>query len=446
MTEQLLSTRDVGSGPRDPAILGLLRPVPLTPEQVERASSFLKRVESLPTTAYGAVVAGAGPSLVEEYSRLARQSPAERKEASIDLVVKIGVVTLHNLGFRRAWNLEWTRSEMVEWECDDVGGFRKSPHWQHSYGSRFWKPKEISEEISYSGSSERHVSELRRVQKFATDQIRVPITDPHCMIHNNDNLYYYGKRLQKGEDETTSCLKGDHEAGLDFARRVTSNRVRRISETARPGEKIDIQFDNFTVTSEPREFDLPTLKKLGLNVPTYISEMKETTHSPPANIEFSQHNCLQKYEFYIGYIASELPNVTRFHYELSTHDSENLGLTAETRTGQGWDAIRLLKEHGLGRNQKVIIDVAPTYEGAKPPDPKLVRDRILYPIMTLGFEPNQIEVAPACGQRNLSLESMLAIDVNIHKGRDLALLQLQKRYGIDAEPHLTRSYLRSVRT
>ncbi len=440
MRERLLSTRDIGSGPRDPAILGLMRPAPLTREQISRAIDFLENVESLPARAYGARVERAVPSLAEEYAEMASRSYPERLRGGADLVVKIGVTTLHNLGFARAWNLEWTRSEMVEWERADVGGFKKSENWQHSYGTRFWKPSEIIGEITYTGSSARHAEEVARVQRFAVDRIRVPVTDPHCVVHANDNLFYYGLQLGLGESELLAGIKGDHAAGVDFARRVSRDRVRSIAAQARDGEVIDVQWDNFIVAAEKKEYERDIIKRMGLTVPSYVELLKEVTE-PRSNVEYSSHNCLQPYHLYVPYLPLELPRISRFHYEISTHDTEKLGLTSEQRTGQGWDAVRLLKEHGLGRQQKIVVDAASTYEGATPPAPELVRDRILYPILVLGYAPEQVEVAPACGQRNLSLPMMLRIGVNIHLGRDLALRRLERDYGVDAEPHLTSSYL-----
>lgn len=443
MTKDLLSTRDIGSGPRDPAIVGLLRPVTLTEEQITRATSFLNRVETLPEKAYGAHVESTDRPLAEEYTALAHQDFTARIRAATSFVVKIGVVTLHNLGFGRSWDLEWTRSEMVQWECTNVPGFSESQNWQHSYGHKFWKPREINGRITFS-SAQRHIEELLMVQQYAKEQLRVPLTDPHCIIHANDNLYYYGKTLEKEKDEVLAGLKGDHAAGLDFARNVSRERVRAISRSARTREKIDIQWDNFIVACERKEFDRRAIKRMGLKVPSYIELLKESTPSYP-NIEYSIHNCLQPYHLYVPYLPAEVPSVTRFHFEISTHDTNKRGLTADQRTGQGWEAIRQLKQYGLRKHQKAIIDVASTYEGAQPPDPEVVRDRILYPILRLDYAPEQIEVAPACGQRNLSLERMLEIDVNIHKGRDLALKQLEREFKIDAEPHLTKSRLERVK-
>ena len=442
MVKQLLSTRDIGSGPRDPAILGLLRPQGVTDEQIARATAFLNHVEALPEQAYGvAPVQKSNPSLAEEYSVMARKSFEERTNGAPDLITKIGVVTLHNLGFKRAWDLEWGRTEMVEWECADVGGFSSSKNWQHSYGTRFWKPREIKHAIRYRGNSVRHTDGLARVQKFAKDKIRIPLTDPHCIIHANDNLFYYGRELRHNNDEIFAGLRGDHLAGLDFARKVSRNRVRRIAAMVREGEKIDIQWDNFIVACKRKEFDKQIIKKLGLTVPSYVEILKEIT-VPTNGIEYSIHNCLQPYGLYVPYLPSAVPGITRFHFEISTHDTNKLGLTTNERTGQGWEAIRQLTESGLRSHQKVIVDVAASYEGATPPDIEVVRDRILYPIIKLGYAPEQIEVAPSCGQRNLSLQTMLNLDINIHKGRDLALKELERRYGIDSEPHLTRSYLR----
>jgi hypothetical protein len=441
LTKQIFSTRDIGSGPRAKEILGLMRPEGVTLEQASRGINFLSRVGALPQEEYGVPYSNkVGASLVDEYSAMTRKSFEERAEEAPDFVTKIGVLTLHNLGFQRSWDLEWGRSEMVEWECADVSGFNRSKNWQHSYGTRFWQPREIASEITYSGSSERHVQGLTKVQKFAKDPIRVPLTDSHCVIHNNGNPFYYGAELRRGVDEVLAGLKGDHLAGMDYAVKVSRDRVKRISAAARDGETIDIQWDNFTVACERKEFDKTFMAKLGQTVPSYIEQMRELTRPAP-NIEFSIHNCLQPYHLYAPYFPSEVPGITRFHFEISTHDSDKLGVTAEQRTGQGWDAIRLLMQHGIRPHQKVIIDVAPTYEGAKIPDPELVRDRILYPLK-LGYAPEQIEVAPACGQRNLTLERMLDIDINIHKGRDLALKTLEKETGIDATPHLTATYLR----
>ncbi|MDE1855289.1 MAG: hypothetical protein KGH57_03165 [Candidatus Micrarchaeota archaeon] len=443
MIDELLSTRDIGSGPRDPAVLGLLRQGDLTAEQMERARGFIEKVEALPKSAYGASVRSES-SLVPEYFALAKQPFSQKLEAATDFVTKLGVLTLHNLGFARSWNLEWTRTEMVEWERADVGGTNKSDHWQHSYGFRFWKDAEIVQQISYSGKSERHVKEVARVRKFAKEKVRVPLTDPHCVIHATSNLFYYGLELSRGRDETLAGLIGDHKAGLDFARKVTKNRIKSISESSPQGVVTDIQLDNFIVACERKEFSKDFIRAMGLKAPSYIELMKESTPSYP-NIEYSNHNCLQPYHFYVPYVAAELKSITRFHYEVSTHDTNKRGLTADQRTGQGWEAIRQLKQYGLRKHQKAIIDVASTYEGAQPPDPEVVRDRILYPILRLDYAPEQIEVAPACGQRNLSLERMLEIDVNIHRGRDLALKQLERDFRIDAAPHLTKSYLSRVK-
>jgi 5-methyltetrahydropteroyltriglutamate--homocysteine methyltransferase len=423
MKDPLLCTMDIGSGPRDPGLVNLLGSASVTQEQAERVSAFIKLVN---------------PSLVEEYRRLASQEFPERLEAAKEFVTKLAVSSLEALGYHWSFDLEWPRTEMVDWERADVGGFTKSKDWQHSYGYRFWKPSEIVSELTFS-DSDRHIEELERVKRYAKNQIRFPITDPHCEIHSNDNLFYYGKWLETEPDEVLASLKADHDATMEFARKVTVNRVTDLAKHVGDGQEIAIQLDNFIVSCEEREYDKSLLRKLNFDVPSYVQALREITPSLP-KVRYFIHNCLQDYLLYVPYLL-DVPNLEKFCFEMSSHDSEKLGTTDDQRKGPGFESLKLFKEYGLRKNQVVGVGVASTYEGAKPPPPELVRDRILYAVKVLE-DPWKVQPVLDCGQRNLSLETMYQIGVNVHKGRDLALRQIENDYGVDVEPHLTKSYLR----
>lgn len=417
MNDPLFATMDIGSGPRDPSLVGLLAGTAMTEEQIERASSFISKVDG---------------AMVRKYLALAKSGFPQRKEAAELFLTELAVRTLEKLGYNWAFDLEWPRTEMVDWEAADVGGIVKSDEWQRSYGYRFWKPSGISGQIAYK-SSERHVAELGLVSRFASREVRFPITDPHCEVRANDNLYYYGKELTSGKDEVMASLTADHEATLEFARRVTLERVKAISRNSR-GKTVAIQFDNFIVAGEEKEFDKGLLARQGLAAPSYVEALKEITPSLPC-IRYFIHNCLQDYSLYVPYLL-DVPRLEKFCFEMSSHDTERLGTTEDERRGPGFESLKLFKEYGLRRGQVVGVGVASTYEGAVPPPPELVRDRILYAVKILG-DPWRVQPVLDCGLRNLSLETMWEIGVNVHKGRDMALRVVGSEHGIDVTPYLT---------
>ena len=409
---------DIGSGPRDPGLVNLLTDKPVTEEQADRVASFIRLV---------------APSLEKAYYQIAKSHPPERIETSRDFLTQLAVEFLETLGYHWSFDLEWPRTEMVDWERADVGGFEKSQSWQHSYGYRFWKPSEISGPFAYT-NSDRHIIEMERVMKFAKREVRVPITDPHCEVHANDNLFYYGRWLDRERDESLASLMADHEATMEFSRDVTLNRVRELSSHVPTGSEIAVQYDNFIATCEEREYGSETLTRLGLEAPSYIQSLKEITPSLPG-IRYFIHNCLQEYPLYVQYLV-EVPNVEKFCLEMSSHDTDSLGTTSEARKGPGFESLKLFKEYGLRKNQVVGVGVASTYEGASAPDPRLVRDRILYAVKVLD-DPWKVQPVLDCGQRNLSLRTMYEIGISVHRGRDLALKVIEEDYNIDVTPYMT---------
>ena len=418
MTDPLLCTMDIGSGPRDPGLINLLANRPIDQEQRERVLSFIKL---------------AAPGLQKRYAEIVNSPFPQRLEPAKDFLTQLAVETLEGLGYNWVFDMEWPRTEMVDWERADVGGFAKSENWQHSYGYRFWKPSEITSPFSYV-NSERHVEELERVAKFAKKEIRFPITDAHCEVHANDNLYYYGKWLSKEKDQVLASLKADHEATMEFGREVTIRRVRELAKHVPKGSKVAIQYDNFIVTCDEREYDPAALKKQGFEEPSFIQSLRDITPSIPG-VRYFIHNCLQDYSLYVRWLV-EVPNVEKFCLEMSSHDTDSLGTTDSVRRGPGFDSLKLFREYGLRKNQVVGVGVASTYEGATPPRPELVRDRILYAVKILD-DPWKVQPVLDCGQRNLSLQTVYDISVNVHRGRDLALKVLGKDYGIDVTPFLT---------
>jgi len=418
VTDPLLCTMDIGSGPRDPGLINLLANRPIDQEQRERVLSFIKL---------------AAPGLQKRYAEIVNSPFPQRTEPAKDFLTQLAVETLEGLGYNWVFDMEWPRTEMVDWERADVGGFAKSENWQHSYGYRFWKPSEITSPFSYV-NSERHVEELERVAKFAKKEIRFPVTDAHCEVHANDNLYYYGKWLSKEKDQVLASLKADHEATMEFGREVTIRRVRELAKHVPKGSKVAIQYDNFIVTCDEREYDPAALKKQGFEEPSFIQSLRDITPSIPG-VRYFIHNCLQDYSLYVRWLV-EVPNVEKFCLEMSSHDTDSLGTTDSVRRGPGFDSLKLFREYGLRKNQVVGVGVASTYEGATPPRPELVRDRILYAVKILD-DPWKVQPVLDCGQRNLSLQTVYDISVNVHRGRDLALKVLGKDYGIDVTPFLT---------
>jgi 5-methyltetrahydropteroyltriglutamate--homocysteine methyltransferase len=420
LTDPLFCTMDIGSGPRDPGLINLLGDKPITQEQTDRVTSFIRLT---------------APGLEKRYLELVRSPPRERQGESRDFLTQLAVEALQALGYNWAFDLEWPRTEMVDWERADVGGFEKSESWQHSYGYRFWKPSEISGPFSYA-NSDRHVEELARVARFAKKEIRFPITDAHCEVHANDNLYYYGRWLGREKEEALASLRADHEATMEFSKEVTIKRARELAKHVPAGAKVAIQYDNFIAACEEREYDKKTLRKLGFDAPSFIQSLKEITPSIPG-VRYFIHNCLQDYSLYTEYLV-DVPNVEKFCLEMSSHDTASLGTTDAVRKGPGFESLKEFKEYGLRKNQVVGVGVASTYEGAVAPSPELVRDRILYAVKVLD-DPWKVQPVLDCGQRNLSLKTMYEIGVNVHRGRDLALKAIEKDYGIDATPYLTAS-------
>ncbi|MDG7012880.1 MAG: hypothetical protein JRN46_01470 [Nitrososphaerota archaeon] len=418
MTDPLFCTMDIGSGPRDPGLMNLLTGKPIDEAQARRAGSFIRLVD---------------PGLAKAYGDLVRAPFPQRADAAKDFLTRLAAEALRALGFNWSFDLEWPRTEMVDWERADVGGFERSENWQHSYGYRFWKPSEIARPFEYT-NSDRHVEEYMRVAKFAEKEVRFPITDAHCEVHANDNLYYYGKWLRKERDEVLASLKADHDATMEFSREVTVKRVKELARHVPAGSTLAIQHDNFIVTCEEREYDPGVMEKLGFDAPSFIQSLKEITPSIPG-VRYFIHNCLQDYSLYAKYLV-EVPNVDKFCLEMSSHDTELPGTTDEVRKGPGFESLKVFKEYGLRKNQVVGVGVASTYEGATPPDPELVRDRILYAVKVLG-DPWKVQPVLDCGQRNLSLQAMWDIGVAVHRGRDLALRAVAKDYGIDVTPFLT---------
>ncbi len=411
MPTRLFPTQEIGSLPRDRAFLNLIKRQPVTLEQKVSALSWgqLIGIEDLP-----------------KYKQAVwNLSTGEDKELAREFGILFAIRFIEHLGYDRVWNGEWPRTEMYDYDVEHVGGFRRLG-WQESYDGRRYMKRALTAPIEYR-DSEYYVEEYSFVQDHAKRQVKIPITDPHTIQTWSADHYHLPRYLTQENDWILARLKAAREFTLDYARKITVNHIRRIAKERKDNTPVIIQLDGPAAVTQKNEYERKLLKRAGFSLPIYVEMLNETT--PPIDgINYHVHSCLNHYRLWLPYLL-EVKSIEQFSIETANGDSDQPGTTEKERIGRGFEFIRLAKEHGF--KKRIGVGVASTFEGATPPKPEVVRDRILYAAKVLE-DPEQVVATLDCGQRALDLQTAHQIGIAVNLGAQMARDAFEKMYGYDS--------------
>ncbi len=411
MPSKLFPAQEIGSLPRDKAFLNLIRRQPITPDQKASVISWGERIaiEDL-------------PKYREAIEKLTSEGD---KELAREFGTLFAIRFIENLGYERVWNGEWPRTEMYDFDVEHVGGFRRLG-WQESYDGRRYMKRALTAPIEYR-DSEYYADEFNFVQDHAKKQVKIPITDPHTIQTWSVDHHILPRYLMQEKDWILARLKAAREFTLDYARKITVNHIKRIAKDRKGNTPVIIQLDGPAAITQKNEYDKKLLERAGFSVPIYVEMLNETT-PPTDGIVYHAHSCLNHYRLWFPYLL-EVKRIEQFSIETANGDSDRLGTTEKERIGRGFDFVRLAKEHDF--KKKIGVGVASTFEGATPPNPEVVRDRILYAAKVLE-NPEQVVATLDCGQRALDLETSYQIGVAVNHGARMARDVYEKMYGYDA--------------
>lgn len=314
---------------------------------------------------------------------------------------------------------------MYDYDVEHVGGFRRLG-WQESYDGRRYMKRALAGPIEYR-DSEYYAEEFKFVQDHAKRQIKIPITDPHTIQTWSADHQILPRHLLQEKDWVLARLKAAREFTLEYAKKVTVNHIKRIAQELKGKTPTIVQLDGPAAVTQKNEYDKALLERAGFSLPIYIEMLNETT-PPLEGIVYHIHSCLNHYSLWLPHLL-EVKRVEQFSIETANGDSDLPGTSEENRIGRGYEFIRLAKEYGL--KKKIGVGVASTFEGAVPPKPEVVRDRILYAAEILG-DPEQVVATLDCGQRALDLKTAYEIGVAVNRGAQLAREAYEESHGYDA--------------
>lgn len=335
------------------------------------------------------------------------------KELAREFATLFAIRFLEHLGYDRVWNGEWPRTEMYDHDVEHVGGFRRIG-WQESYDGRRYMKRALTGPIEYR-DSEYYAEEFKFVRDHAKRQVKIPITDPHTVQTWSADHQILPRYLLQEKDWTLARLKAAREFTLEYSKRVTVNHITRISREHQGQIPTIIQLDGPAAITQKNEYDKKMLERAGYSLPIYIEMLNETT--PPIDgIVYHLHSCLNHYSLWLPYLL-EVKRIEQFSIETANSDSNLVGTSEKERIGRGFEFVRLAKEYGL--TKKIGVGVASTFEGAVPPQPEVVRDRILYAAKILD-NPEQVVATLDCGQRALDLKTAFEIGIAVNQGAKMA--------------------------
>jgi 5-methyltetrahydropteroyltriglutamate--homocysteine methyltransferase len=309
-----------------------------------------------------------------------KKASKEEKKRVRDDAAFLNIKMFEHIGLDFVYDGEVRRIEMYEYPIRRIGGFEFCGN-VRSFNNKFYKKARCISKVKYRGCY--HLEEFLFVKRYASKNIKVPITGPYTLADWSYNEYYSTK------DEFV----------LDLARSVINPLIKDLVNN---GAKY-IQIDEPAATTHPNEVKL------------FVEAFNKAVKG--INAKFIVHICYSNYSLLFPHIA-EL-KAQQLALEFANRDSLELGDSKEIR--KGYEQLYLFKEYSA--DKEVGVGVIDAHSDFIEP-PTLIKDRILFASKLLG-DFAKVYVNPDCGLRTRERSIAFAKLKNMVRGAKLARDELR---------------------
>ena len=354
-------TRDIGSLAKPPWRVKAFAGRELELSDVDHARSWGQR---LGITGYEELV-----TLLDSRAGQAAELPAID-----DWAARYAIALLEHAGLDVVWDGEQRRTEMYDHAIRHASGF-EARGTVRSFDNKYYEKAACVGAPSVDEPYD--VDEYRFVASHANRQLKVPFTGAYTLVDWSYDEHYAPRRR----------LGAGRAAAADTRRRFVCDVAERVVRTNVAGVVAAgagwVQIDEPAATTRPDEVPLVVE---GFNASLRGIDARASLH-----ICYSDYRCLWPH-------VLELEGCFELQLEFANRDSRKLGTRAEDRPGYS-ETLSLFARHGGPGVGLGVLDIHSDFiEPAK-----LVRDRILYAVDTIG-DPSRVAVNPDCGLRTQAWE------------------------------------------
>ena len=283
---------------------------------------------------------------------------------------------------------EMFRWEMYEHLADNISGIEFYGK-VRSFDNRYYNKGSIVKEITRKNPV--HLDELEFVLNNTEKAIKVPITGPYTMMDWSFNEYYKDRR------ELANAF-------ADIIREEIRD-LKKLWDTRRSGQLLEIQIDEPAATTHPDEMDI-------------VVESVNRSFEGITGAEFSIHVCYSK-DYRMLYNVMPDLKVDGLNLEYANRDTFKLGVEDEARPGYDDLADFADINDQLSRRKFLGLGVTDVHQDTIE-SVQLIKDRIDY-AMAFIENPTNIRLNPDCGLRTRSREVAFQKLKNMVEARDLVM-------------------------
>lgn len=283
---------------------------------------------------------------------------------------------------------EMFRWEMYEHLADNIDGLEFYGK-VRSFDNRYYNKGSVVKQISRRDPV--HLDELDFVLKNTEKAVKVPITGPYTMMDWSFNEHYRDRR------ELANAF-------ADIIKEEIRD-LKKIWDTKRNGQLLEIQIDEPAATTHPDEMDI-------------VVESVNRSFEGITGAEFSIHVCYSK-DYRMLYNVMPDLKVDGLNLEYANRDTLLPGVDDEARTGYDDLADFADINDQLSKRKFLGLGVTDVHQDTIEPV-QLIKDRIDY-AMAFVENPTNVRLNPDCGLRTRSREVALQKLKNMVEARNLVL-------------------------
>lgn len=312
----------------------------------------------------------------------APDSPGRRR-AALEWSAIYALRLLESAGLDFVFDGEQWRREMYEHAISAIGGFAFLGE-VRSFDNKYYRKAACIDRPWRAGPI--YLEEFLFAKSMARRPLKVPVTGAYTLADWSFDEYYRRAWMARARGPRAIREGAKRDMVLDLAREVLRPELRDLAGAGAEW----IQIDEPAATTHPSEWEMEL----------FVEAFNESASGLPCRV--SLHNCYSDYSLLARY-APELRGCWQISLEFANRDSRRPGTSDADRPG--YRALRAFEEAGYrGSYGLGVLDVHTDF--VEPPE--LVRDRILYALGVVGWDPGRIQPCPDCGLRTRTWEVALA--------------------------------------